>query len=401
MILSCCYVQSIYADMPFVLGNGLLDNFGAAVRNNGGSLIWQPYNGIDSGNQAASIVDGTYQLKGFTSSGDGYLNYLQFFPYPYVAPKGFAQSWILSGANDSTANRLRFIVKCDKNMSRNSGGNDTVNLGTYVKMRTDTQQSYQGQHYYHGNDPNWYAGRWMLFEYNRHPQHQVGDDPNNDYPDDPEWVNPTTGSPVHYFNGLTRFYFAMFPPSAPSLPVTCQIDDVYFDTDTTGSPDALVSSVTATHNGSAYELTWAGPKNVDQQYVIHYSTKSMKANGFSSGSNGGTVANPGSSYTSTFWKSPPMAEQADFYVAIQPSGQSAFTEIHIPALNSTSTSTSYSPCDVNKDGTVNTTDVSQEESAVLGTASCQTDLDGDGACNIVDLQRIINASQGQTCRVGN
>lgn len=403
-VLSACFMQSMYADMPVVLGNGLLDNFNAPIRSNAGTLIWSPYNGIDSGNQAGGLVNGMYQLQGFTSSGDGYINYFQFLPYPYVAPTGFAQSWILSGTTDPNANRLRFIAKCDKNMPRSDGGNPSVDLGTYVKERTDTQPAYQGQHYYHQMDPSWYAGRWMLFEFNRHPSHRVGDSPSNDYPEDPEWVNPTTGSPVHYFNGLTRFYFALYPSSIPSLPVTCQIDDVYFDTDATGSPDTLVSSVTATHTGSAYEVTWNGPKNVNQQYTVHYSTKSMKVNGFNSGTNGGTVSNPGNDYVSTIWKSPAMAEQADFYIAIQPSGQSSFTEIHLPALNSSPTApppTSANACDVNKDGVVNDTDVSLETSAVLGASACQADLDGNGTCNIIDLQRVINASLGQACRTGN
>ncbi|HXE13052.1 MAG TPA: hypothetical protein VN633_13080, partial [Bryobacteraceae bacterium] len=68
MVLSACFMQSVYADMPIVLGNGLLDNFGAPIRSNDGSLIWAPYNGIDSGNQVGSLVDGMYQLRGFTSS---------------------------------------------------------------------------------------------------------------------------------------------------------------------------------------------------------------------------------------------------------------------------------------------------------------------------------------------
>ena len=394
LILCFSCVSLLHADMPFVLGNGLLENFAALRHNTSGDFLWVPYNGIGTGDQVGSITNGVYQLKGFTAASDGYGVYLQFLPYPYIAPNGFAQTWVLSGTTDVNANRLRFLMKCDHTMPRDSSGSDTMNVGTYVKPRTDTDQSNQGMHYYHGSDANIYAGRWTLFEYNRHPQHRVGAPGGTDYPDDPEWVNPSS-TPVHYFNGLTRFYIALFGQN--SVGTTCQFDDVYFDT-VTGAPDTLVSSIAATHSGSSYEVAWAGPKNVDQQYAIRYSTRSMKVNGFTSGTDAGVVANPGNDYTSTFWKSPPMAEQAAFYVAIQPQGQSAFTEVYIPALNSSAAPAN--PCDINGDGVVNATDVPLAVNAALGKAACTADLDGNGRCDIVDGQRVINASQGSACRVG-
>jgi hypothetical protein len=57
-----------------------------------------------------------------------------------------------------------------------------------------------------------------------------------------------------------------------------------------------------------------------------------------------------------------------------------------------------SPCDVTPDGVVNASDVTAATAQVLGTASCTTaDVQRNGVCNIVDLQRIINASQGHGC----
>jgi hypothetical protein len=64
------------------------------------------------------------------------------------------------------------------------------------------------------------------------------------------------------------------------------------------------------------------------------------------------------------------------------------------------TTTTYSPCDVNKDGLVNSTDVDLAKQAALGTATCTADLDSNGRCDVVDVQRIVNASLGQTCRTG-
>src|SRR5215467_7105960 len=58
-----------------------------------------------------------------------------------------------------------------------------------------------------------------------------------------------------------------------------------------------------------------------------------------------------------------------------------------------------SPCDVNHDGVVNNTDVQLEVNAALGLASCTADLDGDGRCDVIDVQRIVVAALGGTCRV--
>ncbi len=94
-----------------------------------------------------------------------------------------------------------------------------------------------------------------------------------------------------------------------------------------------------------------------------------------------------------------MAEQQSFYVAIQPSGQTAFTEIYIPGMNSTTPSPAVS-CDINKDGKVDSQDVTLAQQASIGATACAADLDGNGRCDAVDVQRVINASLGQTCRVG-
>ena len=57
-----------------------------------------------------------------------------------------------------------------------------------------------------------------------------------------------------------------------------------------------------------------------------------------------------------------------------------------------------SRCDVNADGSVSSTDVGLMIDEVLGTRSCVSDLDGNGRCDAVDVQRVINAVQGQACQ---
>jgi hypothetical protein len=67
----------------------------------------------------------------------------------------------------------------------------------------------------------------------------------------------------------------------------------------------------------------------------------------------------------------------------------------------TGTSTSPNTCDLNSDGAVNGTDVNLGISQALGFAACtNADLDGDGVCTIIDVQRIISASLGGACKTG-
>ena len=58
-------------------------------------------------------------------------------------------------------------------------------------------------------------------------------------------------------------------------------------------------------------------------------------------------------------------------------------------------------CDLNSDGAVNNTDVQVAINQVLGISACgNADIDGNSRCDIVDVQRVVNAAVGGTCRVG-
>jgi hypothetical protein len=42
-----------------------------------------------------------------------------------------------------------------------------------------------------------------------------------------------------------------------------------------------------------------------------------------------------------------------------------------------------------------------EINQALGATACGTgDLDGNGNCNVIDVQRVINAALGSPCRLG-
>ena len=59
-----------------------------------------------------------------------------------------------------------------------------------------------------------------------------------------------------------------------------------------------------------------------------------------------------------------------------------------------------SPCDLNNDGVVNVLDVQLMVSQALGTTACSNRLDGAATCDVIDVQRVVNAALGGACRQG-
>lgn len=61
-----------------------------------------------------------------------------------------------------------------------------------------------------------------------------------------------------------------------------------------------------------------------------------------------------------------------------------------------------SACDINGDGVVNAADVQLAINQALGLIPCNSaDLRHNGQCSVVDVQRVVNASLGGACMVGN
>lgn len=61
---------------------------------------------------------------------------------------------------------------------------------------------------------------------------------------------------------------------------------------------------------------------------------------------------------------------------------------------------SVSPCDLNKDGVINTADVQLAINMTLGSVPCTASIDGAGVCNAAIVQRVINAARGGPCVTG-
>jgi hypothetical protein len=57
-----------------------------------------------------------------------------------------------------------------------------------------------------------------------------------------------------------------------------------------------------------------------------------------------------------------------------------------------------SACDLNLDGSVNVVDVQLGVNMSLGLAPCIANINGAGVCDVVTVQRVINAGLGGTCQ---
>ncbi len=57
-------------------------------------------------------------------------------------------------------------------------------------------------------------------------------------------------------------------------------------------------------------------------------------------------------------------------------------------------------CDLNADGKVDATDVQAAINMSLGLSTCTANIYGASVCNVVVVQRVINASQGGACLTG-
>lgn len=62
---------------------------------------------------------------------------------------------------------------------------------------------------------------------------------------------------------------------------------------------------------------------------------------------------------------------------------------------------SSNPCDLNSDGVVDGLDVNIAVNQSTGAAPCgSASLQQNGTCTVIDVQRVVNAALGQSCRVG-
>jgi hypothetical protein len=70
------------------------------------------------------------------------------------------------------------------------------------------------------------------------------------------------------------------------------------------------------------------------------------------------------------------------------------------SLSSIAAFAQTSPCDLNQDGKIDSTDVQLATNMALGTASCTATIAGTNVCNVVVVQRVVNAALGGVCLTG-
>lgn len=73
----------------------------------------------------------------------------------------------------------------------------------------------------------------------------------------------------------------------------------------------------------------------------------------------------------------------------------------VVGLTSFSALAQFSPCDLNRDGVVNAADVDLAKSMAVGSITCEANVTGALVCDVVVVQRIVNASLGQGCVTGS
>ena len=73
----------------------------------------------------------------------------------------------------------------------------------------------------------------------------------------------------------------------------------------------------------------------------------------------------------------------------------------VAGLSCVSAWAQVSPCDLNADGAINVADVQLAVNMSVGMANCTANIMGPGICNVVVVQRVVNATLGQGCVTGS
>lgn len=335
----------------------VLENFTSRrLSHDGTTYLWRVLDSEDPDQVDHGLINQTWWITGASNAGQqgncytGCGLYWDNNIYPYdTFPLGWLQGYVKSGTFTSSVNRLSFKFYCDTTVTNGDGNAGGFVMGTYIKGHTVTADAAnQGQHYYHRFATNVYANHWVYAVMNQQPQHIVGGDVGTMPVLDPEWNAPTdqgtgggTQPPVHYFDGMTRFYFDTSPTSYSAHGQqgggwelnNCYFSDFEFAI-VNGEPDHLVSNTSGTYNGTAFQATFDAPNSVNQTYSIAYSRSDLHINGFASGTSGGTVQSTGTDYPSITWTSPALAEGSGLYVGVQPQGgDGSFTQIFVPSTS--------------------------------------------------------------------
>jgi hypothetical protein len=303
---------ALWADKP---GTIVLEDWATIRVNtaNSNTDLFYLWSGEDPGQSGGiNTTDRVMRVTSDPYDGDCYEGcgqYWDFIPWPYNrGALGRPEGWIKSGTWSTQVNRWYIRGKCDGN---STGG---VQVGTYVKVHTDTEASEKGNHYYHEIGTEVFANRWFYVVLNGTPSAMQGVTAPITGWVEPAWKGgPATG---RYWDGMTVFYW---DTQGNWGGLTCDYDAITMGI-TEGEPDAYVSSISATYDGTRYRTAWNSFKDNGRSYTyeVRYSTSDIKSIGWSNATDGGTVDSPDDGYPWTYWQSAPVAESSLMYVGIRP-----------------------------------------------------------------------------------
>jgi hypothetical protein len=151
----------------------------------------------------------------------------------------------------------------------------------------------------------------------------------------------------------------------------------------------VLSNQTATTAASGGTVTTSGPNEI----IISVMSPSGSVTGIAAGN----LFVSDSLVFGVGWAHLLTSSSGTYAASWNASGTYAASSVSFKAATSTGTSS----CDLNNDGVVNGTDVNLAINMALGTTSCTANLEGPNTCTVITVQRVVNASQGQTCIVYN
>jgi hypothetical protein len=279
------------------------------------------------------------------------------YAYPYISSRNLGgnssfgpvdlQWWnTKNGTYDPQSNRIRVSLTWGRDGAGVYGSYGTQ-LGTYLV--TQNADAIGGAiHYYNDTWENWYQGAHMLWEFNNVPSHVVGQSSASGFPESPSGLPGQNQSPA-FSGGAPRtlmmanglFYIDLHMSSVGTTDgleasgQTVLFQSVINSTELNAPEEYVNNKVTqwsdhryisgTLQNDAGYEQTWTSPSFDaspwgNTTFQLHWSTTgSMRANGWSTGTDGTSAIRVADQYgDGNLWQSPTMAEAPSMWIAVRP-----------------------------------------------------------------------------------
>ncbi len=251
--------------------------------------------------------------------------YMQFMPGNYSYPTGFMANYVMSGSfNGATMNHFTWKMKTDRSATI---GILQTQVGEYIQDHSNTHVGDAGTHPESEFIANVWANRQYWVRNNRYTNHNTA--PMEGVPEDYYFYG---GSGVHWWDGMTRWYFSNGVASViPSerdywANANFEFNQFQFEVGDSGDPEGAIGTLIYGYSGNQpsvpttgrYELGWVGTPNQYGSFEVRQSTSSMKANGFSTGAFESTIAFNGGNNEFYTFSSADLPEISTMYFGIRP-----------------------------------------------------------------------------------